>query len=37
MVLTNSVHVDREGTSLDEQPIPADEPVAVEDAEQGAA
>lgn len=37
MVLTNSVYVDREGTSLEEQPIPADDPVAPEDAEQAAA
>lgn len=37
MVLTNSVYVDREGTSLEERPIPADEPVAPEDAEQAAA
>lgn len=37
MVLTNSVYVDREGTSLQEQPIPADESVAPEDAERAAA
>lgn len=37
MVLTNSVYVDREGTSLEERPIPADESVAPEDAERAAA